>query len=174
MFPPSLGRAVDGSNRWLETIAERFRPNEGATFDAQEFCGRRPRYLAVGKGVGPLVSPEEGKRRPGAAPRRIPVENWARPLAYASENERHMGISQTVLEQWLERCEVIGLPAENGIVFPFEQFLDGSVIRGISDVLKIVGHSASAWRCLISPKPSIGGIPLDLLKEGKIEIVIGG
>lgn len=105
----------------------------------------------VGKGVGPLVSPEEGKRRLDAATRRIPVESWAGPLADASEIERHLGISQTVLEQWLERCEVIGLPAENGIVFPLGQFLDGSVIRGISDVLKIVEHPVSAWRWLISP-----------------------
>ena len=38
-------------------------------------------FRFVGKGDGPLVSPEEGKRRLDAASRRIPVESWAGPLA---------------------------------------------------------------------------------------------
>lgn len=70
-----------------------------------------------------------------------------------------MGISQTLLEHWLERCEVIELPGENGIAFPREQFLDGSVIRGISDVLKIVGHPVSAWRWLIATDAQPRSIP---------------
>ena len=62
-----------------------------------------------GEGLGPIVSADEGRRllREFAVARKI--EEWAGPVAGASELNRDYGIPRSTLHRWQHADEVIGL-----------------------------------------------------------------
>lgn len=57
-------------------------------------------------------------------------------------------------------------------VFPLAQFVDGRPVEGMSHVTQIIGNPRVAWHWLIQTKPSIGGTPLDRLKQGHVSDVL--
>lgn len=57
-------------------------------------------------------------------------------------------------------------------MFPLAQFVDGRPVDGIAEVTKVVRNPRVAWHWLILPQESIGGTPLDRLKQGSVEEVL--
>ncbi|ORE87546.1 antitoxin Xre/MbcA/ParS toxin-binding domain-containing protein [Aurantimonas sp. 22II-16-19i] len=118
-----------------------------------------------GEGLGPLVSVEEGRSALDdlAVPRRL--EDWAGPVAGASELARDFGIARSTLHRWQQAGEVVALlKGTRKHVFPIAQFIDGRPVGGISDVIRLAGNHRAAWIWLSRPNPVLGGRkPVELL-----------
>lgn len=133
----------------------------------------KPSVRRTGKGLGTPLSAEDAreKLRDYATPQRL--EDWAGEVAGASEIERELGISRSTLYSWTTRGAVISLKAgHRRHVYPLAQFIDGRPMEGIEEVLHITGNARAAWQWLVQDKPSLGGVPLALLKAGKAGDVI--
>jgi len=128
-----------------------------------------------GEGLGSIVSADEGRRllREFAVARKI--EEWAGPVAGASELNRDYGIPRSTLHRWQHADEVIGLlKGTKKHVFPIEQFVDGRPAQGISEVVSLAGGHRIAWLWLRQPNPVWSGHkPIDLLKQDRVDEVVG-
>lgn len=126
-----------------------------------------------GEGLGPIVSADEGRRllREFAVARKI--EEWAGPVAGASELNRDYGIPRSTLHRWQHADEVIGLlKGTKRHVFPIEQFVDGRPAQGLSAVVGVAGGHRVAWLWLRQPNPVLSGHkPIDLLKQDRVDEV---
>ena len=122
-----------------------------------------------GEGLGPLVGVEEGRRALDdlAVPRRL--EDWAGPVAGASELARNFGIARSTLHRWQQAGEVVALlKGTRKHVFPIAQFIDGRPVGGIGDVTRLAGNHRAAWIWLSRPNPVLGGRkPVELLIEDR-------
>lgn len=127
-----------------------------------------------GEGLGTIVSAEEGRRlmREFAVARKI--EDWAGPVAGASQLSRDYGIPRSTLHRWQHSDEVIGLlKGTKKHVFPVEQFIDGRPAQGISAIVGLAGGHRVAWLWLRQANPVLGGRPpIDLLKQDRIDEVV--
>ncbi len=127
-----------------------------------------------GEGLGTIVSAEEGRRvlRELAVARKI--EDWAGPVAGASELNRDYGIPRSTLHRWQHSDEVIGLlKGTKKHVFPVEQFIDGRPARGIASIVGLAGGHRIAWLWLRQANPVLSGrTPIDLLKQDRIDEVV--
>ncbi len=130
--------------------------------------------LDEGAGLGERVDRSEGLRRVAAYAKSVPLEEWAGPVAGASELERRFGIKRSTLHDWKQQGAVIGLlRGTRKQVFPVAQFIDGRPVEGISGVLQAIGMPRAAWLWLVQPYPSMGGkSPIDRLKAGRITEVV--
>ena len=132
-----------------------------------------PTEDGVGEGMGERVTHEEGLRRLREYSVDVDLETIAGPLGDAAEIERKLGIPLPALAQWHEQNQVVALKGkEECSLYPLAQFVDGKPIDGIKEVLEFIPHPNTAWMWLITPKPSIGGMPLELLRQGKIYDVL--
>jgi len=127
-----------------------------------------------GEGLGPIVSTEEGKRLLEEFAVARKVEDWAGPVAGASELSRDYGIARSTLHRWQHSGEVIGLlKGMKKHVFPVEQFIDGRPARGLSAVVGLAGGHRVAWLWFRQANPVLGGRrPIDLLKQDRIDDVV--
>lgn len=132
-----------------------------------------PVEVSQGDGLGQVVDIEEGRRRLAAFATPLRLEDWAGPVAGPSEIEKAFGTRRSTLHDWHKRGAVIGLlKGERKHVFPMAQFVDGRPVEGMSEVSRIIGNPRVAWQWLVQPKPSIGGTPLDRLKQGHVSEVL--
>lgn len=127
-----------------------------------------------GEGLGSIVSAEEGRRllKEFAVARKI--EDWAGPVAGASELSRDYGIPRSTLHRWQHSDEVIGLlKGTKKHVFPVEQFIDGRPARGISVIVSLAGGHRVAWLWLRQANPVLNGhTPIELLKQDRVDEVV--
>ncbi|OWV85563.1 hypothetical protein ATY78_25380 [Rhizobium sp. R635] len=127
-----------------------------------------------GEGLGKIVTAEEGERLLGdlAVARRL--EDWAGPVAGASELQRDFGIARSTLNRWQHAGEVIALlKGTKKHVYPIEQFIDGRPAKGIGAIGSLVPNQRVAWLWLCQPNPMLGGRrPIDLLKQDRADEVI--
>lgn len=128
-----------------------------------------------GEGLGLIVSADEGRSllREFAVARKI--EDWAGPVAGASELNRDYGIPRSTLHRWQHADEVIGLlKGTKRHVFPIEQFVDGRPAQGISEIVSLAGGNRVAWLWLRQPNPVLSGHkPIDLLRQDRVDEVVG-
>lgn len=130
--------------------------------------------VSTGSGMGKLLPLKEGRRRLADFTTSSRLEDWAGPVAGPSEIEKMFGTKRSTLHDWQKRGAVIGLlRGERKHVFPISQFVDGRPVEGMLAITSIISNARVAWQWLIAPKPSIGGTPLDRLKAGAIEQVVG-
>lgn len=123
----------------------------------------------MGEEIGLQISSAEGVKRLKEHAIEDRLEDWAGPLADAREIGRVFQIQRSTLEAWRKRNVVIGLrKGKRRYVYPLDQFWNGKPVDGIKDVLQLVRYPRTAWRWLNHPKLSAGGIPLELLKQGKL------
>lgn len=129
--------------------------------------------LSKGEGLGPVVTPDQGKHALDeiAVSRRL--EDWAGPIAGATELNRDYGVARSSLHRWQQDDDVIGLlKGTKKHVYPVGQFVDGRPARGLRDVIKLAGSHRVAWLWLIQPNPVFGGrAPIDLLKQDRVDVV---
>lgn len=135
-----------------------------------------PARVESSKGVsfGELIDIEEGRRRLTACVIRVPLEEWAGPVAGSGTLTRDSGIARSSLYGWRKRGEVVALlMGARKHVFPLEQFVDGRPVQGIGDVLRIVGNPRRAWSWLVQQSPLLSGKrPIDLLKRDRRDEVV--
>lgn len=135
--------------------------------------GDKPVEVSEGEGLGDLLDASEGRRRLEAITEPVRLEDWAGPVAGPGEIERRFGTRRSTLHEWQKRGAVIGLlKGERKHVFPLAQFVDGRPIEGMSGVVRTIGNPRVAWQWLIQSKPSIGGVPLERLKQGYVTQVV--
>jgi len=122
-----------------------------------------------GKGLGPILSLDDGNRAIKAYAEDLPLEAWAGPVAGSTELERDLGVGRTTLHTWQKNGSVIGLlKGTKKHVFPREQFLDGRPLEGIVEVNRIAGNPRTAWLWLRTPNPVLAGKrPVELLKANR-------
>jgi len=126
-----------------------------------------------GSGFGELVDIEEGRRRLSAYATKVPLEEWAGPVA-GSSALHDRGIARSTLHDWQRRGQVIALlVGARKHAFPLEQFVDARPVEGIADVLKIVGNPRRVWLWLVQHSPLLGNKrPIDLLKQDRKNEVV--
>lgn len=129
---------------------------------------------AKGEGLGEIVSTVEGKRLLTEFAVARKIEDWAGPVAGATELSRDYGIPRSTLHRWQHTGEVIGLlKGTKKHVFPVEQFIDGRPARGISTIVDLAGGHRVAWLWLRQANPVLSGrTPINLLKQDRIDEVI--
>ncbi|WP_041393299.1 antitoxin Xre/MbcA/ParS-like domain-containing protein [Sphingobium sp. SYK-6] len=129
--------------------------------------------LGKGSGIGELIDIEEGRRRLAAYATRVPLEDWAGPVAGSSALS-DQGIARSTLHDWQKRGQVVALLAgARKHAFPLEQFVDGRPVEGIADVLKAVGNPRRAWLWLVQQSPLLANKrPIDLLKQDRRDEVV--
>ena len=133
----------------------------------------KPVEVSAGEGLGDLLDEAEGQRRLAEAASPVRLEDWAGPVAGPSEIERAFGTRRSTLHDWHKRGAVIGLlKGERKHVVPLAHFVDGRPVEGMVEVTRVIGNPRAAWQWLTQPKPSIGGKPLDRLKQGHIAQVV--
>lgn len=126
-----------------------------------------------GSGFGELLTPEEGRRRLSAYATKVPLEEWAGPVA-GSSALHDRGIARSTLHDWQKRGQVVALLAgARKHAFPLEQFVDGRPVEGIADVLKVVDNPRRAWFWLVQQSPLLRNKrPIDLLKQDRKDEVV--
>lgn len=127
-----------------------------------------------GEGLGPLVSADDGSRLLEEVSIARKIEDWAGPIAGASELSRDYGIARSTLHRWQQSDEVIGLlKGTKKHVFPVEQFIDGRPARGIAAVIELAGGHRATWLWLRQKNSVLGGRrPIDLLKQDRVDDVV--
>ncbi|MEX4009838.1 antitoxin Xre/MbcA/ParS-like domain-containing protein [Neoaquamicrobium sediminum] len=127
-----------------------------------------------GEGLGPIVSADEGNRLLAEFAVARKIEDWAGPVAGASELSRNYGIPRSTLHRWQHADEVIGLlKGTRKHVFPVEQLIDGRPARGISAIVGLAGSHRVAWLWLRQSNPVLGSRkPIDLLKHDRVDEVV--
>lgn len=145
------------------------KPGHGLT----EVQLEKPVEVSRGAGLGQSVDLDEGRRRLADVATPTRIEDWAGPVAGPGDIEKKFGTKRSTLHDWHKRGAVIGLlRGERKHVFPLAQFVDGRPIEGMPQVTKVIRNPRVAWQWLIQPKPSIGGTPLDKLKNGNLGEVL--
>jgi hypothetical protein len=83
--------------------------------------------------------------------------------------------SRQSVHNWFKKGRIVGWKsAKRGLVFPARQ-LDkrGRPPEGLSEILPLFADGFDAWSWLTSSQTSLEGkCPLDLLREGRVEIVV--
>lgn len=126
-----------------------------------------------GSGFDELIDIEEGRRRLAAYATKVPLEDWAGPVA-GSSMLSDQGIARSTLHDWQKRGQVVALlTGARKHAFPLEQFVDGRPVEGIADVLKAVGNPRRAWLWLVQQSPLLANKrPIDLLKQDRRDEVV--
>lgn len=136
--------------------------------DIVQLAPAAPAEAMVGQGLGPVSGAAEGAARLAAHAVPVKVEDWAGPVAGATELERDHGIARSTLHAWQKQGAVVALQV--GLrkhAFPVEQFEDGRPLAGIGEVLALAEAPRVAWLWLRAPNPGLGGAtPLARLKAG--------
>ena len=135
---------------------------------------RGPAEVLNGEGLKDPLPPGEGERRLHAYATPTALEDWAGPVAGPVEIQRQLRIARSTLHAWQSKGLVIGLvDGVRKTVYPLEQFAGGKPVPGLADVLAVIGHPSVAWGWLKEPNPVLNGTaPLDLLKRGRLEVVL--
>ncbi len=127
-----------------------------------------------GAGLGEILSEQDGRHALSAYAITKRLEDWAGPVAGATELSRDYGIPRSTLNRWQHLGDVIGLlKGTQKHVYPTDQFVDGRPAKGIADVNAIVSNPRVAWLWLSRGNAALGGRrPIDLLKHDHVAEVV--
>ena len=138
-------------------------------------AGKLPRIeQRKGGGLGQILSEEEGRRRLDELAVTKRLEDWAGPVAGATELSREFGVPRSTLNRWHHTGDVIGLlKGTRKHVYPIEQFVDGRPAKGLADVEAVFGNPRTTWHWLRGHNPTLRGLrPIDLLKDDQVREVV--
>jgi Bacterial regulatory protein, Fis family len=91
-----------------------------------------------------------------------------------TEAARLLGMSRQALHKRIKAGSVLGMMHGTKLVLPKGQFLNGKVLPGFSDVLKLfeVAGAWSALQFLVEPDPNVGERPLEALAKDRVDDVL--
>jgi hypothetical protein len=168
LSPAARRRLIARKERFKKLIAEIAAEPEAATPKPLKLVAKAAAAVSQGGGLGPMLSPEEGRARIAEYATPTKVEDWAGPLAGPTELERDFGVARSTLHTWQKQGAVIGLLV--GVrkhAFPTEQFVDGRPVTGLAAIVAAIGDPRAAWLWLREPNPGFAGVtPLTRLKAG--------
>ena len=127
-----------------------------------------------GEGLGSLLSSEKGEAALADIAVARKIEDWAGPVAGATELARDYAIPRSTLNRWQHAGDVIALlKGTKKHVYPIEQFIDGRPARGLAAIGQHADNQRIAWLWLSRPNPVLGGRkPIDLLKQDCVDSVL--
>ena len=127
-----------------------------------------------GDGLGEILSDEDGRQALNAYAVAKRLEDWAGPVAGATELSREYGVARSSLNRWQHTGDIIGLlKGTHKHVYPIDQFVDSRPARGIAEVNAVVSNPRVAWLWLSRGNPTLGGQrPIDLLKHDRVAEVV--
>lgn len=105
------------------------------------------------------------------------VEHYDADIIGVTEASKRLKVSRTTVYDWINKGLLLSWnKTKRGKRIPAEQILgEGQIIKGIDKVTKIVGNPINTW-VYLSNKMSFSDCfarPIDLLKEGRVEEVLG-
>lgn len=173
-LPDEILAALDAHHRrgslekvLRETLADLSQPTPNNQISID--CSNKPVIVSIGERIGPQISPEEGRRRLLEVAQPIRLDERLGRLTAAAEVERQNSIPRKALEAWRRRGLIVGFKDDSGkYLYPLEQFVGRRPVDGLREILQIIRYPYTAWTWLLRPKPSIGGVPLGLLKQGDL------
>ena len=173
LSPAARKRLIARKERFRKLIVEIAAEPEAAP-KPLKLVARSAAEVSQGAGLGRLMSPEEGRAWIADYATPTKVEDWAGPLAGATELKRDFGVARSTLHTWQKQGVVIGLLV--GVrkhAFPIEQFVDGRPVTGLGAIVEAIGDLRAAWLWLREPNPGLAGVtPLARLKAGATEKVV--
>ena len=94
-----------------------------------------------------------------------------------SEAAKRLEVSRTTVYEWVKTTKLIAWRAtKRGLRIPAEQILGaGRVVPGLKDIVDVIGKPELAWAFLTQEWAFEEAVelPLDLLKKGRIDEVLG-
>ncbi len=137
---------------------------------------RRPEVIILaGDGIGPVVSPEEGRRLLAAVSVDAQSSDWAESeLIMTDEVVVRLGISHSDLDGWLSTNKVLAFRGDREeLVFPVRQFEAGRPIAGLDLLSPLFGSAEDAWEWLVAPNRMTESVaPLEGLRRGEVAAVV--
>jgi hypothetical protein len=162
------GELTNRFRNLLETLSGNGRGAE-LKFDA-------PRKVEAkkGAGLGEVLGEDAGRNALSAYAVAKRLEDWAGPVAGATELNRDYGIARSTLNRWQHAGDVIGLlKGTRKHVYPLDQFIDGRPAQGVAEISAIVSNPRVAWLWLSRDNAALGGRrPIDLLKQEHVAQVV--
>ena len=127
-----------------------------------------------GEGLGAVTTRDRGERSLTALAVARRLEDWAGPVAGATEVQRDYGIPRSTLNHWQHTGEVIALlKGTKKHVYPIEQFIDGRPAGNLSAISALASNQRVAWLWLVQQNPLLRGHkPIDLLKQDRSDEVL--
>jgi hypothetical protein len=173
LSPKARKRLIAQKAQLAKFIAEISAGSETAR-QALKLVAKGPTKVTQGKGLGKLLSADDGKTRIANYATPTKVEDWAGPLAGTTKLKRDFGIARSTLYNWQKQGAIIGLlVGVHKHAFPIEQFMDRRPVCGLGLVIEAIGEPRTAWLWLREPNPGLGGAaPLARLKAGATDEVI--
>jgi hypothetical protein len=127
-----------------------------------------------GSGVGPVVSPAEGRRRLDAITVDDQSADWIESeLVGAGELVERLGISRGTLDNWRKANKIIALrKGLRNFLYPLRQFERRSPVSGLDRVVPFFGSPEEAWEWLVAPnRMTAGKPPIEKLRNGDVAMV---
>jgi hypothetical protein len=173
LSPAARKRLLAHKARFRELIVKIVAESEAVT-KPLKLVAKSAAETSHGKGLGKVLSAEEGQARIAAYATPTKIEDWAGPLAGPTELERDFGVARSTLHTWQKQGAIIGLLV--GVrkhAFPTEQFVDGRPLTGLGAIVEAIGDQRAAWLWLREPNPGLAGLtPLERLKAGAADKVV--
>jgi hypothetical protein len=165
------GELTNGIRNLLEVLTDNSNTSSTAKLELD-----LPRKVETkkGAGLGKILSEQDGQRALSAYAFAKRLEDWAGPVAGATELSRDYGIPRSTLNRWQHLGDVIGLlKGTQKHVYPTDQFVDGRPAKGIAEVNAIVSNPRVAWLWLSRGNAALRGKrPIDLLKHDRVGEVV--
>ena len=128
-----------------------------------------------GGGIGGVVSKDEGRRRLDALTVDDESADWAESgLVGADTLSDQIGVSTDTILAWHQAGKVLAFASGRGDLYAVRQFQESQPVAGIDQVASHFPSPEEAWEWLIAPNRMTGGKPpIDLLRQGEIDAVVG-
>jgi hypothetical protein len=156
----------DEDSEFVRRAAERFAERLSVLIDHYRQAGRVPRKL--------LGEPEELAERALAAQAPVPSpwDELIGPFLRSEGVQACLGVSRQAVAAKAARRRLLRVFTSDGVaLFPTWQFAGGSLVPGLASILALFpedavdGWTLAGW--LRTEDPELGGIPLDVLLDGR-------
>lgn len=119
-----------------------------------------------GEELGVALSDEEAARQLRSIANVVPIEQWAGRALTETGLHDALAIRPADLTAWSRDGRVLGFADEKGTaLYPLEQFVCGTPVAGLDEIVADVGDARVAWLWLTQPHIGLDRqTPLDILK----------
>ena len=105
------------------------------------------------------------------------VKSRGNDMIGVSEAASRLNVSRTTVYDWAEKSTLLAWRGtKRGLTIPAEQILgEGRVVEGIDRVIDVIGDPELSWEFLSDETPFADRVarPIDMLKDGRVEDVLG-
>lgn len=130
-----------------------------------------PVETETGEHLGPTLSKVDAAKQLSSIARRLPIDRWAGQTLTANGLHNSAAISPANLATWMKKRLVVGFPDKNGTYhYPLDQFDKGTPLRGLDEIVTLIGDARAAWIWLRQPHVMLNRrAPIEILKADGIK-----